>query len=286
MIKLSWNSFDTTTLYANYPYRGDSLILDSTAQVRLDTSLLNADSTILRMPKKSILVEHSLPINNPEPLNRKQLNTDWASAFLIACFVLLAFAKVFYNKRLEQIFFSFFSSRFQNMMERDGHIFKDRISIPLFFVYTISFSLFINQSLWYFFPDFQFPLEKNQLFFLIWVAIMVLGLVKILLMLLYGLIFKSYYIRSEVIVTNFVFNIVFGILLLPILMLAIFIPSSFLLYLGFFFWLFALVYKALRQFIIRNPNTKFSLFNRFVYLCTFEIAPALVIIKLILNELQ
>lgn len=249
-----------------------------------DTSITLVNS--IKTPKTSLLNQHTLQLQNQQPIQRNLLNTDWISGLLILCFILLAFARAFYNKRLQQFFKSFFSSRFQHMMQRDRHIFKDRVSIPLFIIYCISFSLFVHQSIIYFFPGYDFPVDNISLFLLIIFSVLLLSLLKILIILIYGMVFKSNYIRSEIIVTNFVFNVVFGILLLPILIINIFLPSPFFLYLGFFLWLSSLLYKGLRQIFTRIPDTKFSLFNRFIYLCTFEITPVLVLIKLVLNELQ
>lgn len=291
---MSRDSSDTILTFQENSSDQDDHVYSSIDYSIVDTNLLLTDSSsiilqnkiLAKTPKKSILSHHELQSKNIQPIERQSLNTDWVSAVIIGCFVLLAFSKVFYNKRLGQIFNSFFSSRFQNIMERDGHIFKDRISIPLFLFYTFSTSLFIHQSLLYFLPNFQFPVLGFQLYLIITLLVLFLSVIKILLIFLYGMIFKSNFINSEVIVTNFVFNIVFGILILPIIMIVVFIPSPFFLYVGFFLWLFMLTYKVLRQLITRNPDTKFSLFNRFIYLCTFEIAPTIVLIQLVLNELR
>lgn len=275
----------------NRPDQVDSIYLFDPVTGASDT-LVNLKDTLLieiqefKTPKTSLFKQHSLQSQVQHPIPRQKLNTDWISGLLILCFILLAFAKVFYNKRLRQIFNSFFSSRYQHIMQRDGHIFKDRISIPLFLIYTISFSLFIHQSIIYFFPTYDFYVDSISLFLLIIFSVWILSIIKILLILLYGMVFKSNFIHSELIVTNFVFNVAFGILLLPILIIIIYLPSPFFLYIGFFLWMLFLSYKAFRQIIVRIPDTKFSLFNRFIYLCTFEITPVLVFTKLILNRLQ
>jgi len=273
------------------PYQADSLFVSDSLQGSNDSLVHFKDSSInsenrIKHTKNSVLNQHILQSHTRKPIPRHQLNTDWISGLLILCFALLAFSKVFYKKRLQQVFLSFLSSRYQHIMQRDRHIFKDRISVPLFLIYTISFSLLIYQSLGHFFPTYEFPVHYGSLFFLIMLFVLALGIIKIILILFYGMVFKSYYIRSELIVTNFIFNVGFGILLLPILVIAIYAPSSIFLYIGIFLWLFSLVYKAFRQVFTRIPDTKFSLFNRFIYLCTFEITPVLVLIKLILSELE
>jgi hypothetical protein len=292
---LNQNSSDTTNiLQENIPDVADSVFSPNALSGTWNSPFYFIDTiyktenykTFEKNSQESVFVQHNLQVQDQQPVKHSPPDTDLVSGLLILCLVLLAFSKVFYNKRLEQIFFSFFSSRLQNMMERDGHLFKDRISIPLFFVYIISFSLFIHQSLLHFFPTYNFHVESYQLFFLILPIVVVIGIIKILFIYLFGVAFKSQFLLSEVIVTNLVFNMIFGILLLPILVFAIYLHSSIFLNLGIFLWLFVLVFKILRQLIIRIPDTKFSLFNRFVYLCTFEIAPAIVIIELVFNKLQ
>jgi hypothetical protein len=259
-----------------------ALGLDTTTQL-IDTSFVDSSSI---QPLTSVLKDHGLKAINSAPLARSPLNTDWITVLILSCLIFLAYIKVSHGKRFQQMFYSFFSHRYQSIMERDGSIFKDRILIPLILIYTLSFSIFIGLCFWYFLPNLYFVEVSFMFIFYLSIIVLLLGFLKSFSIWIYGNMFKSSFIRSEIILSNYIFNMVFGILLFPVIILYIYIPSPVFLYIGFFLWLFTLAYKLLRQSLTRFSDTKFSYFNRFIYLCTFEIAPIAILIKLIMTWLQ
>jgi len=286
------SNFQPDTTFVSVPSGfkpGDTSAIDESFAVSLYTTFNNRDTTLFDsssfQPITSVLKDHDLKAINTAPLSRSQLNTDWITVLILSGLIFLAYIKVSHGKRFQQIFYSFFSHRYQSIMERDGSIFKDRILIPLILIYTISFSIFIGLAFWYFLPNLYF-VEVSFMFILyISLIVMLLGFLKNFSIWIYGNMFKSSFIRSEIILSNYIFNMVFGIFLFPVIILYIYIPSPVFLYIGFFLWLFTLAYKLLRQSLTRFSDTKFSYFNRFIYLCTFEIAPIAILIKLIMNWL-
>jgi len=100
-----------------------------------------------------------------------------------------------------------------------------------------------------------------------------------------GNLFKNYIILTDYIQTNFIFNMVIGILLLPIVILAVFLPSIEMVYTGVMVWLAVYLYRIIRQIFTGLSYRKFSLFYRILYLCTFEIIPLLVLTKLVMSLL-
>ena len=152
------------------------------------------------------------------------------------------------------------------MLTKDGNIYRERISIPLVIVYLISFSLliylFINQYVYQ--P--VFDLKGLKLFSVIILAVIIAWFLKNLLINFVGYLFKNYLVLTDYIHTNFVFNMVIGILLMPIVIIAVFLPSVEMVYTGVIIWLAVYFYRIIRQVFTGLSYIKFSLFYRILYL--------------------
>jgi len=202
-------------------------------------------------------------------------NEDWITIHLILGLMVYAWVRLFYTKRLKQIFKSLFSLRFQGMLVRDGNIFKERISIALMIIYLISTSLLaylvctriLNYNL--------LQLDNFKLFSFIMLVVILMWIMKNMVNTIIGKVFKNPVILSEYILSNFIFNITIGSILIPILILAVYLPSVYMIYLCVLIWVFAFIYRLIRLVFTSLSYTKFSLFNRILYLCTVELMPVL-----------
>ena len=171
------------------------------------------------------------------------------------------------------------------MLTKDGNIYRERISIPLVIVYLISFSLLMFLLITQYVIQPVFTLEGLKLFSVIILAVIITWFVKNLLINFVGNLFKNYLILTDYIQTNFVFNMVIGVLLMPIVIIAVFLPSVEMVYAGVIIWLAVYLFRIIRQVFTGISYTKFSLFYRILYLCTFEIIPLLVFTKLVMSLL-
>ncbi|MCD4729288.1 MAG: DUF4271 domain-containing protein, partial [Bacteroidales bacterium] len=188
-------------------------------------------------------------------------------------------------KRFRQIITAFFGNRYMHMLTKDGNIYRERISIPLVIVYLISFSLLLFLLITQYIYQPVFDLKGLKLFSVIILAVIVAWFFKNLLINFVGNLFKNYLILTDYIHTNFVFNMIIGVLLMPILIIAIFLPSVEMIYIGVLIWLAVYLYRIIRQVFTGISYIKFSLFYRILYLCTFEIIPLLVLTKLVMSLL-
>jgi hypothetical protein len=78
------------------------------------------------------------------------------------------------------------------------------------------------------------------------------------------------------------FNKILGLLLFPITTLLAFahsIPSNWLIFAGFGLWGIMLIYRIIRGIIIGVVEPGVSVYYLFVYLCTLEILPIVVLLK-------
>lgn len=220
------------------------------------------------------------------PAQRERQDFDWITVHLLIVLALIAWSRVYYMKRFSQLLKAFFGQRYQGILLREGNVFRERISIPLLLNYLVTFSLFIYHFLNRFISFNKDEYSGFKLFALIILVVLVLWILKNVSTLISGYLFKNPVVLSDYIVTQFIFNINLGIYMLPVVITATYVYPVLALYTGIILWVIVFIYRIFRQFFTGLSYTRFSLFNRFLYLCTFEIAPILVVIKLIMNNLK
>jgi len=217
---------------------------------------------------------------------RTRYNDDWITIHLVIVLALIAWVRVFHRKRFSQIIASFFGQHYQGILMREGNIFRERISIPLLVNYLITFSIFIYLFIVRFLNYSPFNYHGFKLFSLIIISVLLLWIIKNIAILITGNLFKNPVILTDYITTHFVFNVTMGMLMLPVIIFANYISMDYSIEAGILLLLITLTYRIIRQFFTGIEFSKFSLFNRLLYLCTFEIIPLLVVTKLILNNLK
>jgi hypothetical protein len=204
---------------------------------------------------------------------------------LIISLCLIAYVQIYYSKRFKQVLQAFFGNRYMNILSKDGNIYRERISIPLVIVYLITFSLLIYLLLDQYIQQPIFELEGLKLFSVIILGVILAWFLKNMFINMIGILFKNQLILTDYLHTNFVFNMAIGVLLIPVIIIAIFLPSVEMIYAGVIIWLFVYLFRIIRQVFTSISYTKFSLFSRILYLCTFEIIPLLVLTKLVMSLL-
>ena len=234
---------------------------------------------------KKLFTEQNGQVNKISPIGRPVTNIDWITIHLVISICLIAYVQIYYGKRFRQIMSAFFGIRYMNMLSREGNLYRERISIPLVIVYLISFSLLIFLLITQHINQPVFDLKGLKLFSVIILVVIIAWFFKNLVINFVGSLFKNFLILTDYIHTNFVFNMVIGVLLTPIIIFAVFLPSVKMVYAGVIIWLAVYFYRIIRQAFTGLSYRKFSLFYRILYLCTFEILPLLVLTKLVMSLL-
>jgi hypothetical protein len=273
---------------ANNPVFGDSVVVMDFVDP-MDS--LGMDSTVslvskVDKPTQSVFKSHSLKQQDKESLDHNYLNIDWISIHFILLLGLLAWARINYRKRLFQIVKSFIAPRYLNQMAREGNIFRERIAIPLFVIYLVSFSMLLYLLLTNYSDYHLEGYSGFKLFSIILLIVLILWFIKNILVHFIGVTFKNELVLQDFMLTNFVFNLVSGLLLLPVIAVSVYISSKGTLLAALVFWLLIFGFKIARELFTGLSYAKFSLFNRFLYLCALEILPILIFIKLVMSNLS
>ncbi len=223
--------------------------------------------------------EHHLQVKTLNSPSRSNYPSDWIVLSFLGCFIILAWVQFFYFKRMKQILYAPLSQRFLNLLTKEGNLFKERISIALTLVYLFSYSLFLSLILKEYVPGHLARFGAPQVFALCAVATSLFWMLKIYIISLLGTVFRTYFTTKDYLQNILVSIFTTGLILLPLLILTIFLHSDILLYITMISICLLYIFRVMRGYFIGISMKKFSYLFLFVYLCTLEILPLLVILK-------
>ncbi len=312
-----YNKYSNTAIFTevdfNIPYRVDSIKQDSlagTSDTLIDTissksqTIANEaaarDIQILKSRRdKKIYIgdsEYLQPITEigfglKEVTEQKGLqlpvrkinsyNTDWLTILLLVALVLLASVRFGFAKYISSLFQAVFNYSTSNRMfrERNYSILSGAFRLDVLY-YTV-ISVFIIQVLAFFSIGTQRP---GFLFYGKTLGVVILYfLLKKLIYKILGITFKNSPETSEFIFNIDNFNRVTGILLLPIVALLAFYPYRYLVVIVI---AGAAAVLSLYLFLLGRGSSillrkQFSILYLFLYLCTLEFLPLLLIFKVV-----
>jgi len=234
---------------------------------------------------KPLFDNHLLNPVSFQPEEKFSGNTDWILGVLISVFLILAWVRVNHSKRLRQIIKAFQSNHYVNLIIRENDSLMQRASIALNAVYILVAPIFIYQLGlyygWTFIPTSQ---DGGFIYFFLIVSgsILLVYSIKTIFLWIIGFVFKDREKFTEYLFNTFLINKILGMALLPIVICLAFIPQTelVLIKIGIFLFVSTYVYRLIRGLIIGSSNTNFSMFYLFLYLCTLEILPTIVFIKI------
>jgi hypothetical protein len=259
----------------------------SRIQVSTDTTG-NLESIAFPEPVfvKSTFGAHHLHPTNFSTVDTRHSPPDWILAILLFCFLLLAWTQVFFHKRVQQILRAPFSQRFTNQLIRDGNLFRERVAIALGTIYLLALSLLLYEFNQQVLGLRIHPFEGFNLYLLILVLIIVLSVLKVILMQFLGSIFRTRETTSNYLLNILIFASLTGPGMTIMLVFITYLQSTYLFYICISFLAVILLFRFIRGFYIGLALTKFSYLFLFVYLCTLEILPLLVLVKVLLNQVK
>jgi hypothetical protein len=239
-------------------------------------------------PENSFFQGHELPVKGSHELIARKKGLDgFYSAMLLIAFVIFIVARVFSPRKFSQFFAAFIKPQAMSQLLREEYAFTNRTTILLLSLYAVIIPLF-GFKLCTYLTDGSFlsTFSTGQvlLVFLISVGFIsgiYVGKIIVIRFLAFAFGLKSS--GSEYIYTILLFNKIAGLIMAPIVLLLAFarqLNPAFLVYLGLLFLGILLVYRILRLIQIGLSSAGVSILYLFLYLCTLEILPFVVLIKL------
>ena len=200
-------------------------------------------------------------------------NQDIIFVLLTISFLLIAMLKSFYWKHSKLLFMGIFAQRYANQYLREENAFTERVSFITFLLMSVNISLIILKL-----TNNNSVLETFSLVF----GVMLFFIIKIGLILLLGSIFQVKDIAKLGIFFSFLFDRALGFFLFPFVIVLYFFAfdiSSFVMILVAIIFVALLLLKLFWLWKIGTNAFGLSHFYIFLYLCTLEISPLILLAK-------
>ena len=207
---------------------------------------------------------------------------DWMTGILLLCLVLIAWTHVFYHHRIRQLFQVPLSKRFMNQLIRDGNLLNERVSLSFGFVYLLTGSLLLYEINDRFGEHTWLGLQGFSLYLLFMAGLTGYWMIKIGLVSFLGKVFKTRDISYQFLLNLFVFCFISGTAFLLCLIFILYMKTNLPLHVGIVAAAALFLFRVVRGFFIGAGLRKFSYLFLFVYLCSLEILPVFILVKLLL----
>ena len=260
-------------------------LTDSSAQATVPTITAEKPVNPFDLAAKPIeKINDPTPIENGQSTVQKEgENKNLGFLFWVLLTVLLIFTSIFRisRDRIGKMYSSFLN---ENFMRQTHRMNQGRFSFIYLILYLFAFvnvGIFTFLSLYSF--DITIPPTFQMLLLLIGLVALIL-LIKHLILSLVGYIFP---VNKEISLYSFtimVFWTLIGLFLLPINIIIAYAPAlvgKFVIYGAVGAIIAIYLFRAIRGFSIGSKYLMSNTFHFFIYLCTIEILPVVVLLKLI-----
>ncbi|MDO9255212.1 MAG: DUF4271 domain-containing protein [Bacteroidales bacterium] len=228
----------------------------------------------------SVFKPHNLEPKHSGPMVIDHQATNWITIVFLACLFIFAWIQATYSKRLSQIFRAVAQPHHVNQLERDGNIFKERIALGLGLNYYLITSIFIFQII-IAFGGLPAGLNNLTLTGIIFAGLLTYQLLKSLIIHSTGIIFNTAEYARQYQLIILIFNYMIGLVLFPVVVVAFYWNNPAFLIAGSIIFSISIIYQIVRGFLTGQDNKSYNLFYLFLYLCTLEILPLMLIYKAI-----
>lgn len=265
-----------------------------------DSTLNKKDSTVAAAPKvlppsafdlymkklaqENMFLKPGRPSYYDTNIMRPFADMDWLVYMVAGILLIVSIIRLLYLKYFTDLFRAFFNP---TLSQRQ---LKDQLSQSPFpnFLFNVFFALSLGVYLYLVLYRQQvFPQAEPWLLIpgLVVLVTLVYG-IKYVMLRFCGWLFGNAELADAYIFILYLINKVLGVLLVPFLVVIAFcepqIAQTFL-YISIFFIVLLIVYRYIRSYSLVRQYLSFSKLHFFLYLCAFEVAPVLILTKVLLN---
>lgn len=258
-------------------YQVNEIIISDTSGVNLTID----DSTTLSQPIVNFIQTEVIEIS-PIP-HLYNSNTDVIAYILL---ILLGIISVIWYYMPDR-FSTIFTLRSDGYLQRTGDsvtkVPGTLIMVFFWLNFVISSCIFITLLLQRFFGNEIIGFTEYEI--LGYILLVLSGLLLYRYIVIFGTatIFETKKLSRQQVIIGSKINFITGLFLVPIILVVIYTGANFFIYIGVAVIFVLQVYRLLKIVIIGKSSTIFSALHIILYLCTLEIVPVLVLIRLISN---
>ena len=206
-------------------------------------------------------------------LSKIIFNQDIFFVLLLVSFFLIALLKGLYWKHAKLLFMGVFAQRYANQFLREENAFTERVNAITFFLMSINVTLIILKIT----QSFELLSVGLVLVYVSGFFFLKMGLIKLL-----GFILKTKDLSKLAVFFSMLFDRTLGFILFPLVVLLYFFSfevSTIVLVISFVLFLILILMKLFWLWKIGTNSFGLPQFYIFLYLCTLEIFPLLILGK-------
>jgi hypothetical protein len=241
-----------------------------------------SDTVHLKVATDRFVTSTKNEISEIKPVEIAKTPNAWLLGIMIACLFALALIRFSSKNALQKLFQAVQSLKpvAQNLKYSDGT--SAAITIPLFLFTVMVFASFVIILIQKFniLPGGYENYSIRQ-FVVISFIIAALLIAQLLFAIMSGFIFDAGKISRKYAAASFAFNVVTAIFILPLLMVSLYDRSLTTIYFAVSVFALLFILRTIKGSFIAMEERKYLLYHFFVYFCTLEILPILIIIKAI-----
>lgn len=210
------------------------------------------------------------------------LATEWHFFLLVFLVALVAWIRIYYNKQYANIFRKTFQARYKPSVNRDDRLGPDLYTFVLNLIFVLSLGFMLYQTDQHYHLK-KINLEGPLLLIFYCFALLVVYSLKLLVYNFNGFVFDVEVLMREY--TDYIYlNLkTLGLLVLPLNILVSYADKQYIDIIFVLFFIFYGVFWLLRIItgMLYGISANISLSYLFLYLCTLEILPVLLLVKLL-----
>lgn len=246
----------------------------------LNTVFLAQDSSLQK--NSDSLSRFFTETGKVEIIETKRLENDavplWIHLSFFFWIVIIIFARQSYTFRLRQIFAATFKPKQVKQLQREGNLLKQSFPILLLLLFAFVVSLFIFLVINQQYPE-SFYFSLGEGFLLLYGAVVLFHLIKFIIIKFTGILFETRSISTHYLLDHFLFYISEGIILFPLVILFVYSGMLLFLYIAVIVFVILWIFRLQRAISIGLGCTNYSSSYLFLYLCTLEVMPIVLLYK-------
>jgi hypothetical protein len=212
---------------------------------------------------------------------------DWMLLVLVISLLFLSVAWYNFHPRVALSIKAFFALRFFYQLDKEAGLFREAHTYFLYANFLMVIALLFYQVLHQYDLLHEFGhYHPLAVYGIILVTLILLYALKVLIIKMIAWVFNTRKANMIYVENIFVSNMFAGLLLLPVVFYNAFTPSLFNLFIMMGVLVVINSYKLLRGLMFSYAASGFSVYYLFLYLCGVELAPLLVIYKMLTIYLQ
>ncbi len=261
----------------------DSMLFQQNINIIDDTVMANSaitNDTITQISFGNFFQSSNIQINPVEHFSN--INYDYITFVVFALLGIISIVWYLLPEKLLTIF----SIKSIDKVQRNSSSTSSNLGIILSSLFWINFiistSFFVVLMISKLYNETIYALQ-NQTYVYILATLTSLFLYRFLLTYTTAFVFRTQKMMKQQVIIDRNVQLISGIMLLPIILLIIYIKGSVILYFAIGLFVVLQVYRIIQIAIIGKTSMVFSVFHIFLYLCTLEIVPIVVLIGIINN---